>query len=1668
MHNNIMAAGSKDRPPMLGPGRYSQWRSRFLRYIDTKPNGEGLRKSILSGPYVPSTVLVQAVAATEGNPAIQQHTTIETVLNMTPENKEHFLSEKEAIFLLLTGIGDDIYSTVDACKTANEMWIAIERLQQGESLNVQDVKTNLFWEFGKFTSRDGESMESYYSRFYKLMNELTRNNLQVTTMQVNVQFLQQLQPEWSRFVTVVKQSKEIDTISYHTLFDILKQYQNEVNDIRAERIAKSANPLALLAAAQPYSDNYYQAPKPQRSNATDPEQAKRDKDMQKNLALLAKYFKRLYKPTNNNLRTSSNSRNKTEDTTPRYNNDNLSGQFGNQRTMTVVGTRKTVGSPVVQQTRIQCFNSEQADWLADTDEEIDEHELEAHYSFMAKIQEVLLEESSSTEQPLEQVQNNVFANERQHSENNTAECADERAALANLIANLTLDTEENKMILKQLKKANASLTQELEECKTNLDETSRALGEATSCRDSCLIALQNKQNELEKYIAFNDRTIDYDILQTKLNETLGLLARKDIDIKEGLKTKAYKISVVNQKHDELVKRSLLTKSQFEGQLKEKSKVISDLKVKEEKDIDKMIEMDKQLKFLNEIVYTRNQSIQTIHMLAPKCSTYNGRPTFANPRYLKKAQSEKPCLYEIPYDNSDHANRFAPDREETMTLANESRSKLNKDYVKPYDYTRQNSLYEIFKAPSLEYLYQLERAKEVRKTMWRKPFVRTKPNIAKNVAFLPVSKSISKSRQVFNDMTFNINQFREIVDQAWFKHTSDYFRVPTAKDMEVLIKTLLMPLSIKTQNDSFRFEHELKTEMHEDYEYVKSLEKEVDELESEKADFSNIYDLLLEECVSKDLSKQTESVNKEVHNKLLKSFAKLENHSISLELALQQCKEQMKNNSVCKENGSNVFRKEREQYHEIQDLKAQMQDKNIAISELKKLIEKCKGKSVETQFDKPSVVRQPNAQWIPIPSVLRKHTPFSNSPKMRSFQTKQSVNKTNVSDGLFKQVTQQNLPQIRKQAEIHSNVFKPEMYRIATTITQNREPQLPHASRNTNPHVSKSSGVNHTTSVSRLQLKCYQVKDKVVLNNSQVKFKKKEVEDQHMISSISKKIKFVTTCNDSSNSRTSNVNDVCAECGKCVFNSNHDACVSRYLNDVNARTKKPNVVPISASKPKRKTNKSVATPHKKTVASDTTIQKSKSYYKELYENTNQEWKWWIAKKCPSGYKWTQKPHRTKKIWMPKIRKEDVSTTHDGQSQAVVDKFLGTVHFGNDQFALILSYGDLNQGNVTIKWVYYVKGLNHNLFSVGQFCDADLEVAFRKSTCFVRDLQGNDLLTGNRGSDLYTISLQETTSSTPICFMAKASPTQAWLWHRRLSHLNFDYITLLSKKDIVTGLPKLKYVKDQLCSSCEMSKAKRSSFKSKAVPSSKGRLNLLHMDLCGPMRVASINGKKYILVIVDDYSRYTWTLFLRSKDETPEVLKDFLTMIQRNLQAQVISVRTDRGTEFLNKTLHAYFKEEGIEHQTSTPRTPEQNGVVERRNRTLVEAARTMLSASKLPLSFWAEAVATACYTQNRSIIISTHGKTAYHIINDRKPSIKHLHIFGCICYITRDGENLDKIKEKGDPCDMVGYSTQSKGYRVYNKRTRLIVESIHIKFDEIKEMMSDHNSSDLAPQHKRFN
>ncbi|GJX47503.1 retrovirus-related pol polyprotein from transposon TNT 1-94 [Tanacetum coccineum] len=326
-------------------------------------------------------------------------------------------------------------------------------------------------------------------------------------------------------------------------------------------------------------------------------------------------------------------------------------------------------------------------------------------------------------------------------------------------------------------------------------------------------------------------------------------------------------------------------------------------------------------------------------------------------------------------------------------------------------------------------------------------------------------------------------------------------------------------------------------------------------------------------------------------------------------------------------------------------------------------------------------------------------------------------------------------------------------------------------------------------------------------------------------------------------------------------------------------------------------------------------------------------------------------------------------------------LSSVKFGNDHVAKNFNYfGDYQIGNVTISRVYYVEGLGHNLFSVGQFCDSNLEVAFRQHTCFIHNLEGVDLLTGSRGNNLYTLSLRDMMASSPICLLSKASKTN-----------------------------------------------KKKPHKPKSKDTNQEKLYLLHMDLCGPMRVASVNGKKYILVIVDDYSRFTWVKFLRSKDEALDFIIKFLKMIQLRLKVPVRCIRTDNGTEFVNQTLREYYEKVGISHETSVARSPQQNGVVERRNRTLIEAARTMLIYAKAPLFLWAEAVATACYTQNRSIIRLRHGKTPYELLHDKLPDLSFFYVFGALCYPTNDSENLGKLQPKADIGIFIGYAPTKKAF-----------------------------------------
>nr|GEW61393.1 integrase, catalytic region, zinc finger, CCHC-type, peptidase aspartic, catalytic [Tanacetum cinerariifolium] len=348
---------------------------------------------------------------------------------------------------------------------------------------------------------------------------------------------------------------------------------------------------------------------------------------------------------------------------------------------------------------------------------------------------------------------------------------------------------------------------------------------------------------------------------------------------------------------------------------------------------------------------------------------------------------------------------------------------------------------------------------------------------------------------------------------------------------------------------------------------------------------------------------------------------------------------------------------------------------------------------------------------------------------------------------------------------------------------------------------------------------------------------------------------------------SNSDSVCQTCNKCLIYANHDMCVVDYLQSVVAPPLFVIIVTLCVNLSK------FGNPSKLGKYGNP---QEKSLPVLVINGDPLTILWYLDSGCSKHM-----------------------TGDRSRLMNFMKKFIGIVRFGNDHFGAIMGYGDYVIGDSVISKVYYVEGLGHNLFSVRQFCDADLEVAFKKHSCYVRDTDDVELIKGSRGSNLYTILVEDMMKSSPFCLLSKASKNKSWLWHRRLNHLNF------------------------------------------------------------------------------------------------------------------------------------------------VPRTPQQNGVVERRNRTLIEAARTMLIFSKAPMFLWAEAVATACYTQNRSLIHTHYNKTPYELVHKKKPDLTFFRVFGALCYPTNDSEDLGKLQPIADIGIFVGYTPSRKGYRFYNKRTRRIMETIHI-------------------------
>ncbi|WVZ96452.1 hypothetical protein U9M48_042090 [Paspalum notatum var. saurae] len=366
--------------------------------------------------------------------------------------------------------------------------------------------------------------------------------------------------------------------------------------------------------------------------------------------------------------------------------------------------------------------------------------------------------------------------------------------------------------------------------------------------------------------------------------------------------------------------------------------------------------------------------------------------------------------------------------------------------------------------------------------------------------------------------------------------------------------------------------------------------------------------------------------------------------------------------------------------------------------------------------------------------------------------------------------------------------------------------------------------------------------------------------------------------------------------------------------------------------------------------------------------------------------------------------------------------------------------------SISNVLLVDSLSYNLLSVSQLYEKDFNCLFTdEGVQILRREDSSIAFTGRLKGKLYLVDFTTIRVTPETCLVAKSD--KGWLWHRLLAHVGMRNLVELQKDEHILGLTNVSFEKNKICSACQAGKQVGVPHPAKNIVTTSRPLELLYMDLFSPVAYISIGGNKYGLVIVDDYSRFTWVFFLSDKGETQEVLKKFMTRAQNEYEVKIKKVRSDNGKKFKKTGVEEYLDEEGIKHEFSVPYTPQQNGVVERKNRTLIEAARTMLDEYKTPDNFWAEAVNTACHAINRLYLHKIYKKTSYKLLTGNKPKVHYFWIFGCKCFILNKKTKSSKFGPKVDEGFPLGYASNAHGYRVFNKNSGLVEIAVDVTFDE---------------------
>ncbi|GJR36162.1 integrase, catalytic region, zinc finger, CCHC-type containing protein [Tanacetum coccineum] len=1000
---------------------------------------------------------------------------------------------------------------------------------------------------------------------------------------------------------------------------------------------------------------------------------------------------------------------------------------------------------------------------------------------------------------------------------------------------------------------------------------------------------------------------------------------------------------------------------------------------EDKYHDTILDLEEKLKKNVDLFLKIGNSLQAMFMLGPKpLSVYDQQLKhglgYPNPYTLRQAISECPKLYVASRTGNIEIPLNVRDSEETLEDAFKSQQKMNEKMNDPIavankqncwtiDYKQLNALYNDF-VPQKE------------------SFVEQTCSSSSYIPFVKIleTKTMPSELPLINEL-FNIKVGFEklfLLIKQNSKRASMFYTSKEEIALNDFCRDQVKPLlnELLDYFDGFQnlFQRDIK-EMKDAFEqndvYLDEIERQNDLLKDQLLEASLKHDielcvLLNHECVDKSLHDELEQVKKKsleiqeglkARIKILeKDVQRCEKQSVDFELKLQHEKEKHKWDSSKNKNSkpldfswiSRIQKLEDENVSLDFKVQSLIKERDNAKMEYKKLFDSIKKTRSQTQKEMDELIahvsektyaygaiRAENQNLLDTISELKArmkngengksvNTKFDKTHGSQSFlcvtplnknasQKQTVVLKTKENHVESKPVTLQTSHNKQTGTHQNTNVISPGMYRVVTQ----QESQT-----NKTKNVLSSTGMNATSSVKRPKSRDSHVKTSVLdvskneAKKEAVYVRKNKQTDNTFAKVVSNKENVIDVAvANASKAKTL----LCVSCMQNVLIPCHDKCVAKHK--LNVRSNARRTFSVNSRIPKSsettfvapKTRFSEKATQSKTLDTTSVASKSKideasaskardkvsSAFKKKKRNmrdkplspfilnkirTSRLWKKWFESQ--PNVMWT--PVVQIVLWVVGSGCSKHMTGDRLLLRNFVEKFMGTVRFGNDNFAAITGYDDYIHGNITICHIYYV--------------------------------EGDDSLIGGRDSNLYTISILNMVASSPICLMSKSTSTKSWLWHRRLSHLNFSTINDLTKLDLVDGLPKFKYGKDHLCSACERGKSKKASHPPKLIPSDYSKLELLHMDLCSPMRVASVNGKKYILVIVDDFSRFTWVYFLRSKDEIPEIIKKFIAQAQLNYKAKVYKIWTDNGTEFKNATLKAYYEKLGIMQQFSIARTP----------------------------------------------------------------------------------------------------------------------------------------------------